>query len=198
MLFFAHLSNFDFNGAIHLINRASLRYNAQSTAFFKAFIPVVELMQARNHEGTAESISTILKKNKDVGLSDLLSFTLNMQVYYHVPSALRLSFETIAKAKLDKILSFGTLKGIKVSQLGFSETKDKKFYVIDKLFDHKDIGGFELTEDRVNKLTTVVKFLEHQNYNLTEKDIPPRKEKKEETDAKPKTGKDVSAVKGKK
>lgn len=44
-----------------------------------------------------------------------------------------------------------------------------------------------------------MKFLEHQNYNLTEKDIPPRKQKEADTaDVKSGAAKDVSAVKNKK
>ena len=65
----------------------------------------------------------------------------------------------------------GSLKGMSINNLGFTEQKGG-FYAVDKLFDHSNIERFELTEERVNKLTTVVKFLEHANYKLTEKDIP--------------------------
>lgn len=82
--------------------------------------------------------------------------------FYHIPALLRKSYFRVQKSKLDGFLTQGKLKA-KPEDFGFTLCKaDKNFYEVLPGFGVGSQETFSLNADRIEKVTSIVKFLEQQ------------------------------------
>jgi len=150
-----HLQLYETLNAEFTYQRAADRFTQEELA------PLNSLRNITAHLKAFEFVEALKAISQSKDLKNLTT----MLACYHIPKMFRGSYSTIGKDKLDKVLQF-TGKNIAVHEFGFEESTGA-FYKVNQNFGYDSLGSseFKLDQDRVQKLTKVVAFLEHQNYD---------------------------------
>ena len=107
------------------------------------------------------NFESILKKAKELKLDTVTA----MVVCHVIPSIHRATHSTIQKQVVTSLFSNFKTK-LEPADFGFLDTGDKTCYTIDPNFNDASSASFRLDKTRMDKLTSVVKFLEHQTYDI--------------------------------
>ena len=132
-------------------------------------------------------LSEGIKVAKDANTKNHLIWVQTSLIYIHATAEFRRMYSTISKKTVTSLLDLGIHKSQHATQLGFLTIDGKKdFFEINKSLGMVAALEMGLTEERVQNITKITKFLETRNYGLEAKDIP---QDKPTTDAKDKKSK---------
>ena len=91
----------------------------------------------------------------------------------HAATEMRRMYSTIKRSTVTELFDLGIHKSKYLIEIGFKEIDGKPDYLeIDKSFGMAAALELGLTQERVENITKITKFLETKNYGLGPNDIP--------------------------